>query len=44
MRVKHDVDVLDIVLMHQPGKEIEQLTPNNLARLLGVNCSISLPG
>ena len=34
MRVKHDADVLDIVLIHQPGNEIEQLTPSNLARLL----------
>lgn len=34
MRVKHDADILDIVLIHQPGKEIEQLTPSNLARLL----------
>ena len=34
MRVKHDADILDIVLIHQPGNEIEQLTPNNLARLL----------
>ena len=34
MRVKHDVDPLKVVLVHQPGKEIEQLTPNNLARLL----------
>ncbi len=34
MRVKHDADILDIVLIHQPGNEIEQLTPSNLARLL----------
>ena len=34
MIVKHDTDPLQVVLVHQPGKEIEQLMPGNLTRLL----------
>ena len=34
MKVKHDTDPLQVVLVHQPGKEIEQLMPGNLTRLL----------
>ena len=34
MNVKHDTDQLQVVLVHQPGKEIEQLMPSNLRRLL----------
>jgi arginine deiminase len=34
MKVKHDTDRLEVVLIHQPGKEIEQLMPGNLTRLL----------
>lgn len=34
MIIKHDTDPLQVVLVHQPGKEIEQLMPGNLTRLL----------
>lgn len=34
IKVKNEINQLKHVLMHRPGHEIEQLTPNNLSRLL----------